>query len=231
MEASRTIGDRAGSAPGSLTAPAAARPARRRLTRALVFLGVGVAAAAAASFTWLDRTAATWGLALAQPIRSAASWVGTGGDAWPWLVVLGLLLGWCLWRRWHAAARWVGLLLAAVAAAGLTVDLLKVLLGRYRPMALIDKDQWGFHFLGFNSLSQSFPSGHAATIGALGAVCWLTWPRWWPAWLAGMLAVCAARVLERAHYPSDVLVGAYVGALIAVALTRLWTKRGWLPRP
>jgi membrane-associated phospholipid phosphatase len=69
----------------------------------------------------------------------------------------------------------------------------------------------------------SMPSSHTA-LAVVAAVClWKLYPRLWPVvfGLAGLVGLC--RVLFRAHYPSDVLIGAG----IALAVTDLvWSAHG-----
>jgi undecaprenyl-diphosphatase len=60
----------------------------------------------------------------------------------------------------------------------------------------------------------SFPSHHALTAGALAAVLWIAWrPLGAVAWLYGLL-VAWARLYSGKHWPSDVLAGLVLGALI-----------------
>ena len=64
----------------------------------------------------------------------------------------------------------------------------------------------------------SFPSGHTSTAFAIAASLSLSYPEWYvaaPA-LAWAGAVGVARVWHGVHYPSDVLVGAGVGAGSAI---------------
>jgi membrane-associated phospholipid phosphatase len=69
----------------------------------------------------------------------------------------------------------------------------------------------------------AMPSGHAATAFAGAVVLWRLLDRWGPALFALAVAVSVSRVYVGVHYPSDVVVGAALGAafgLAAVALVR-----------
>jgi membrane-associated phospholipid phosphatase len=116
----------------------------------------------------------------------------------------------------RVAARVPAFLFAAVAASGLTVDVLKIVFGRTRPRLLFSAGSYGFDWLGWRADYWSFPSGHAATAAALVVALWWLWPRHILFYLAlgGMIA--ASRVITCVHYLSDTVMG----AAIAVAVTR-----------
>ncbi|MFB6272709.1 MAG: phosphatase PAP2 family protein [Salinibacter sp.] len=69
----------------------------------------------------------------------------------------------------------------------------------------------------------SFPSGHAGLSAALATSWSLSYPRWYvigggAVWATG---VALSRVYLGVHYPSDVLVGAALGAGVAVLIHQL----------
>ena len=76
--------------------------------------------------------------------------------------------------------------------------------------------------------NMAFPSGHACLAFSTAAVMGLILPRWW--WLFYLLAagVGVERVVEGAHYPSDV-IGGYLAAALWVStivfLDRVRTHR------
>lgn len=119
--------------------------------------------------------------------------------------------------------------IAAVVGAGLTVDLIKLLVGRFRPRGLEVAQVWD-SFCGWfpmfrpevrQGLSvgqcQSLPSGHAAVATALAIGLALLYPR--GRWLFVTFAVLAGlqRIESCAHYPSDTLAGAAVACLVCAA--------------
>jgi membrane-associated phospholipid phosphatase len=113
-----------------------------------------------------------------------------------------------------------------VAVSGIVADILKVIFGRARPKLLFADDVYGFTWGAMQADQWSLPSGHATTIAALATAFSLLWPRGIPAyWLAAAL-VMASRIVIGAHYLSDVLLGAALGALVAWViwhgLPRLW---------
>jgi membrane-associated phospholipid phosphatase len=72
--------------------------------------------------------------------------------------------------------------------------------------------------------STSFPSGHAASAAAFATGAALELPE--SALVVGPLAagVAFSRIYTGVHYPSDALVGAAIGAGIALATTRVWPR-------
>lgn len=147
-------------------------------------------------------------------------------------------------REWK-----IGRLLDWIAAAcitGIAGHLLKIFIGRPRPLfddpmhvlgpigkypvelkngsiALIHA--WDYSS-GVASDLWSMPSSHALAAASLAVALTILYPklRWLCVGL--VIVVCIARVVLGAHYPSDVLVGAGVGWWVAsVAMRSLWGSR------
>ncbi len=116
------------------------------------------------------------------------------------------------------AGRYALLLLAALAASGLAVNLAKPILGRLRPEYLFEGGRAGFVFWHFDFGANTFPSGHAQAIFAVATVLCFAWPRARITLITLATAVALSRVILSTHFLSDVLVGAYLGVAAAVLL-------------
>jgi membrane-associated phospholipid phosphatase len=139
-------------------------------------------------------------------------------------MVLAVIL-WALHPR-HVEA--LALVLLSGTLGGLLYCVVKWLVGRHRPVNGIEP----FHFTplagGLKGLfisppNLSFPSGHATLSFATAASLAILIPRWrWAFFLAASL-VAIERVLENAHYVSDVVAGAGLG-VISAGLVQMWLK-------
>jgi undecaprenyl-diphosphatase len=139
----------------------------------------------------------------------------------PWLAALGVFLS----SRWMlvlvggplalrlARRRAWGAILSIVLAVGVadlvSSRIVKPAVGRVRPCRALD----GIRVPDGCGPAPSFPSSHAATGFAL-AVAAAPGLRYGWGLLGVAAAVAASRVLLGVHYPSDVVAGAALGALI-----------------
>jgi membrane-associated phospholipid phosphatase len=175
----------------------------------------------------VDKPIALW-VAAHQPVDKNSivtvivKWPGV---YWTTLCISALLLG---FHRQHLRA--AALPLTAGAIGGLAYLLIKWVVGRRRPVIKIQP----FHFQpfigGFGGLFHEsglcFPSGHTCLSFATAVSLTMLLPRWRGIWFLFALMVAAERVLENAHYVSDVVAGVGVGALSAL-LTRGLLNRYW----
>lgn len=60
----------------------------------------------------------------------------------------------------------------------------------------------------------SFPSGHALHAASIATIVCLTWTWAWPLGVVWYLAMAASRIMLGLHYPTDVLLGGMLGALL-----------------
>lgn len=128
------------------------------------------------------------------------------------------------WRRVAVAA-------AAVAAAGLTVNVMQGLVGRVRPNQATTHLQFRPRVAVFTKHGGCFPSGEAATALALASVLSHAWPRGRIAYFALAALAAGARLVNGAHYVSDVVAGGAYGAVVAALVLVLLEKwAGAVPR-
>jgi undecaprenyl-diphosphatase len=115
-------------------------------------------------------------------------------------------------------------MLCSVLIAGLVPDLYKYLVRRERPnRALVRRHDTRVPRLG--NAWDSFPSGHAVHLGAIAASAQRLVPRRWRTTLWSALGgLAATRVMLLAHYPSDVVAGWGLGALINRAVGAVFGK-------
>lgn len=151
---------------------------------------------------WMDDI-----LELRGPVGEAISRVFDflgGGWFAIWLVPIVLAVIFLIARRpWAALA----VIVVSAVSAGL-VQVLKALFGRARPEhILLDLD------------SGAFPSGHAANAATLALLIALLVGRWWIALVGAVYVVLMAlsRTYLGAHWLSDTVGGALLGASIALA--------------
>jgi membrane-associated phospholipid phosphatase len=117
-------------------------------------------------------------------------------------------------------------LFSSIAFSGIIADIIKVIIGRYRPEMLFEKGLYGINFLNFSLANfshglTSFPSGHSATTFSLAWALALIFPRTRIPLFCFAVLVGASRVIITSHYFSDVLGGAYVGIMSVIFLKEI----------
>ncbi len=146
------------------------------------------------------------------------------------LVVRIVLLAVWIWLilRGGTRGRTAALLLIPVliSADQLASSVLKPLFDRPRPCHMINgvRIVEQIHLLVDCGPGKSFPSSHAVNNAAVATLFTCYYRRLWP-WLFGWVFVIGlSRVAVGVHYPSDVLGGAAVGALVALAVVLIWER-------
>ncbi len=108
----------------------------------------------------------------------------------------------------------------SVALAGIIAAALKYAIGRARPSEFAEVDSLSFDFLSSDASWASFPSGHSTSIMAFAMAVALLMPRLRVACIAAGFWIAFARLATGAHYPSDVIAGCALGALVSWLLAR-----------
>jgi undecaprenyl-diphosphatase len=122
-------------------------------------------------------------------------------------------------RRWFV---FTALVMAVILSRGILTEVIRYFLPARRPFEILDITP-----LFSESLNNSFPSGHAAFLFALGMTLWFFNRRWGIWYLVLAAAVGAGRVFAGVHWPRDILGGAAVGIFSAGVIYLL--LRRYLP--
>ncbi len=114
-------------------------------------------------------------------------------------------------------------LLIGFISAGVSVQVIKHILGRARPRIT---DQLLFIGPAFRGSYDSFPSGHAAMAFCLAYICSGYFPRYRALFYLYGLFVCFGRVDSASHFPADVLGGALLGVIVARIIEKRFGMQG-----
>ena len=205
--------------------------ARRRSARHVLWLATACGAAIIALMYALDVAEIGWmpprGTASLWPVRILTDF---GKSAYVlWLLAALLLAVAIISAGLRGASRslLLGLgtrlqfLFFAVLFPVLAGELVKWAVGRGRPFVGGSANAFNFsHFSGSEAYA-SFPSGHAITAFALAFAVAAVWPQMRLAMLVYALLIGASRLVLLAHHPSDVVAGALIGVIGAMAV-RYW---------
>lgn len=204
---------------------------RHRLAaRPVLTSGLAAAAACVVLVALVDRPLALWFEAQRGSGTIAAIKIFTDIGLGVWWYALAIL-GWLGYRAaaflaaygdtratLRRRARGFGFMLAALLATTLVNWTLKAAIGRPRPRHLFREGAFAPHPFGWDLFSNSFPSGHAQTMATAMTALWILFPRW--GWAFAVLGALAAlsRVVVTSHYPADIVAGAWLGVVVALAV-------------
>ncbi|MCC6778537.1 MAG: phosphatase PAP2 family protein, partial [Hyphomicrobiales bacterium] len=206
---------------------------RRRLTVVMTVAAV----LALAAMLLLDAPAVGWAQRLPEPMTEMFDRItGLGKSVWllvPIALGLGLLAALPLTRLSQmsrgvlaAIGLRLGFLFAAIALPGLIFTVVKRLIGRARPLVEGGADPFIYRPLRWHVEYASLPSGHATDAFAIAVALGALWPRARPLLWCYAAAIALSRVVLTAHFPSDVVAGAAVGALGALLVRDWFLARG-----
>ena len=188
----------------------------------------------------LDNHSVGWWETLSRSQRRAFDTITQFGKSNWLLIPTGVFCIALLFADWsrtsrRVAAAWieVGNLVAffffSIALAGILTNIIKWMVGRSRPVLFAEDGVFTFTFLSFDYAHVSFPSGHSTTAAAAFiAVALIFRGRRAviiPVGLA-VLAIAVSRVGVRAHFPSDVVAGLFVGGAFTYVYARALGRHG-----
>jgi undecaprenyl-diphosphatase len=185
-----------------------------------VTIAVGVAVVAAAAIVaiiWLSADASITAWAERINSNELEDWIRLanrfGGGMNPVMIIAFFLIAGIAYSR----RRWIGYAIRmalAAAAAGILVQLVKLLVGRTRP------ELWLGPFHHARASASSFPSGHTVGAFALAGVLIFGAESKSLRVIAVILALAVAlsRVLAFRHWTSDVAASAAIGLIVASTL-------------
>lgn len=149
------------------------------------------------------------------------------GISTPYLVISAAAFVWLRFVKKDIEASNSALFIfLAIAVSGILNNILKVLIGRYRPILFFNEQLYGLKFFAVGYAYNSFPSGHANTVAAL--FCSLYLLLGGPRLIYPILAIpiIMSRVVIGAHYFSDVLFGSYLAVVTTFFLREVFRKKG-----
>jgi membrane-associated phospholipid phosphatase len=205
--------------------------AARRLARHTLLVTAIISAAIIVLMVWLDARE----IGLMPPRGTPGLWpvrilTDFGKDAYVLAAVAGMSLFVALVAaalRGASRTRWLsfGLRLQFVFFAVLTPllagEMIKWAVGRGRPFVGGKANPFNFEPFAGTEAYASFPSAHAITAFALAFAVAALWPRARAAMIVYALLIAASRLVLLAHHPSDVVAGALIGVVGAMAV-RYW---------
>lgn len=111
---------------------------------------------------------------------------------------------------------------------GIIIAIIKVIVGRYRPSYLFEQQIYRCILFNIKNSDCSFPSGHTQITWAAMTTFALFFPRQKIIFLAFGTLVGLCRIVLKAHFISDVIMGAFVGMIVTLYVHAFLTQKGYL---
>ena len=173
------------------------------------------------SYYFVDRPVAIFCRQIDQNIVQVFDWITELGiSTWYLVASLFLFVFFRFYQKKRINANRSLFVFAAVALSGIAAIVVKLTVARYRPKIFFEKGLYGFDFFNGGYEFNSFPSGHAATIFSLATAMSLFWPRYRAYFFVVAFAVALSRIVLTSHFVSDVIAGAFIGALTVLLLKK-----------
>lgn len=140
------------------------------------------------------------------------------GKSWPYLVILpGTLMVLFFSKHWQRFKE-VLFVVSCFLVTGLTVDVIKITLGRARPSLWLTEHVYGMKWFTIKVAYMSFPSGHTSVVMSLGMALSVLYPRSSPVFLLASTTLAISRVLLLEHFLSDIMAATLISVLVVSAL-------------
>jgi membrane-associated phospholipid phosphatase len=196
--------------------------------RKAVWLSFATIAACVISYKFFDVPVARYCTMVDYRIKNIFALITNLGISTPYLAAAPAVFVYFRFvKKNKILANAAAFLFAAVLLSGLANDLVKIMVGRTRPGLLFSQGIKGFVPFTDQYNYASFPSGHANTIAALCYGLCMAGFRFKYILLSVALSVMASRVIVGAHFPSDVMFGAYLGVVVTELTAAGFEKRGF----
>lgn len=117
------------------------------------------------------------------------------------------------------------LILYSVLATGLVVKVLKTFIGRARPIFFEALDMTGFFPPSTDWAFNSMPSGHTAVSFAGLVMIGMLVPKYKPFTWALAILIGISRIAVGAHWPTDVILGGFIGMVVADIVKAVLLKK------
>jgi undecaprenyl-diphosphatase len=205
-------------------------------------VAAAVCALALAVLAQLDDELSIFGRSLPQPVIVLFAWITRLGES-DWILIPSLVIfivaaiavpiarGYTAKRALRQLGLVAGFVFSGVGLPSLITLVVKRIIGRGRPELLDSVGAFDFRTLSWGDWGyQSFPSGHATTGFALCFTAAFVMPLSFPVMLGLAVLIGLSRIVLGAHYPTDVLAGAVIGALGAYLVRNIFASRRWLFR-